>query len=146
MKSLKQKVLTQIIFHDVPARAFHSVRLKKNIHKLASVLKDDCFEDIAKLRADVDKDNHGEGTLMEEVVSLMDNNARVNFEKDNQAEVTLMVEVASLVVNKARLNLKDMRLPHPSLKQKHTLSNIIALRGGGVPINHCLSLDELVGD
>jgi hypothetical protein len=82
------------------------------------MLKDDCFDGMPKPRADI--------------------------EKEVRAEIALMADIASLVVNKGRLNLKDIRLPYPSLKQKHTLSNIIALRNEGIPINHNLSLEEFV--
>jgi hypothetical protein len=82
------------------------------------MLKDDCFEDMTKPRVDV--------------------------ENDTRTEIIMMAEVVNLAVDTARLNLKDIRLPTPSLKQKHTLSSIIALRGDGVPINHYLTLEEFV--
>lgn len=116
---MSRKALNEIIFEGVQARIRHSCQLKKNIQKLASMLKDDCFDGMSKPRADA--------------------------EKDNNAEITRMAEVVSLVVNKSRLNHKDIRFPAPSLKQKHTLSCMIALRGKGIPINHHLSLEDFAG-
>ncbi len=117
-KCLRQKVLDQIIFEGVPARIRHSGQLKKNISKLASMLKDDCFSGMPKPRVEVEKENH--------------------------SEITMMAEVVNLVINKARLNLKDIRLSTPSLKQKHTLASIVALRSESIPINHHLSLEGFV--
>lgn len=117
-KCIRQKVLKNIILEGIPARTRHSGQLSKNIQKLASLLKDDCFDGMPTPIADV--------------------------KKQKKAEIDQMAEVASLVINTTRLNLKDMRLPTPSLKQKHAISCMIALRSKGVPINHHLPLEEFV--
>jgi hypothetical protein len=117
-KCLRQKTLNEIIFEGIPSRIKYSGQLKKNINKLASLLKDGCFDDKPKYRADA--------------------------VKESRDEIDLMAEVANLVVNKGKLNLKDIRLTDPSLRQMHVLSNIIALRNESVPINHHLCLEEFV--
>lgn len=118
MKCTRQNIINQIIFEGTPARIRHNSQLRKNIQKLTSILKDDCFDGMSKTISDV--------------------------KKETNTEITLMVEVVNLVVNNARLNFKDIRLPTPSIKQKHTLACVIALRGDGVPIDHRLSLEEFV--
>ena len=81
------------------------------------MLKDDCFYGMSKPRADA--------------------------LKDNNSEITRMAEVVSLVVTKSRFNLNDIRLLAPNLKQKHTLSYMISLRGKSIQINHHLSFEDV---